>query len=65
MDSTGISTLHRSASPPAGGATLADLGLANQAAVPPPYGFAIQCRVTSEDPEQVGALGAPPPPPPR
>ncbi len=36
----------------AGGASLADLGLGSQADVPPPYGFAIQCRVTSEDPEQ-------------
>ena len=36
----------------AGGATLASLGLGSQADVPPPSGFAIQCRVTSEDPEQ-------------
>ncbi|EFN52428.1 hypothetical protein CHLNCDRAFT_138936 [Chlorella variabilis] len=36
----------------AGGATLAELGLGDQAAVPPPSGFAIQCRVTSEDPER-------------
>jgi pyruvate carboxylase len=36
----------------AGGASLAELGLGSQAAVPPPKGFAIQCRVTSEDPEQ-------------
>jgi len=36
----------------AGGATLGDIGLATQAQVPPPYGFSIQCRVTSEDPEQ-------------
>jgi len=35
----------------AGGATLADLGFATQADVPPLNGFAIQCRVTSEDPE--------------
>lgn len=36
----------------AGGASLADLGLGTQADVPTPKGFAIQCRVTSEDPEQ-------------
>jgi hypothetical protein len=36
----------------AGGASLAALGLGSQEAVPPPKGFAIQCRVTSEDPEQ-------------
>lgn len=36
----------------AGGASLAELGLGSQAAVPAPKGFAIQCRVTSEDPEQ-------------
>ncbi len=36
----------------AGGATLADLGLGSQDAVPRPSGFAIQCRVTSEDPER-------------
>jgi len=36
----------------AGGASLADLGLGSQAAVPPINGFSIQCRVTSEDPEQ-------------
>jgi pyruvate carboxylase len=36
----------------AGGASLADLGLGSQADVPKPKGFAIQCRVTSEDPEQ-------------
>jgi pyruvate carboxylase len=35
----------------AGGASLADLGFATQQDVPPPYGCAIQCRVTSEDPE--------------
>ncbi|MEW5308009.1 MAG: hypothetical protein WDW36_010371, partial [Sanguina aurantia] len=35
----------------AGGASLADLGFATQADVPPLNGFAIQCRVTSEDPE--------------
>lgn len=35
----------------AGGASLADLGLGSQGDVPPPYGYAIQCRVTSEDPE--------------
>lgn len=36
----------------AGGASLVSLGLGTQADVPPVYGFAIQCRVTSEDPEQ-------------
>ncbi|GBF90515.1 pyruvate carboxylase [Raphidocelis subcapitata] len=36
----------------AGGATLSDLGLGTQEQVPPLKGFAIQCRVTSEDPEQ-------------
>jgi pyruvate carboxylase len=36
----------------AGGASLADLGLGTQADVPAPKGYAIQCRVTSEDPEQ-------------
>lgn len=43
----------------AGGASLADLGFATQADVPPLNGFAIQCRVTSEDPEanfQVGVF---------
>jgi hypothetical protein len=38
--------------PCAGGASLAQLGLATQEDVPPPSGFAIQVRVTSEDPEQ-------------
>ena len=36
----------------AGGATLESLGLGTQADVPPPNGYAIQCRVTSEDPER-------------
>lgn len=36
----------------AGGASLADLGLGSQEVVPAPKGYAIQCRVTSEDPEQ-------------
>lgn len=36
----------------AGGASLADCGLANQAAVPPPSGYAVQCRVTCEDPTE-------------
>lgn len=35
----------------AGGASLAQLGLGSQAQVPPVNGFAIQCRITSEDPE--------------
>jgi Biotin carboxylase C-terminal domain/Carbamoyl-phosphate synthase L chain, ATP binding domain len=34
----------------AAGATLEQCGLKNQAAVPPPSGFAVQCRVTCEDP---------------
>lgn len=36
----------------AGGASLADCGLATQADVPPPSGFAVQCRVTCEDPTE-------------
>ncbi|CAG9460796.1 unnamed protein product [Pedinophyceae sp. YPF-701] len=36
----------------AGGATLADIGIASQADVPEPKSFAIQCRLTSEDPER-------------
>ncbi|PSC70059.1 pyruvate carboxylase [Micractinium conductrix] len=36
----------------AGGASLEDLGLGTQEAVPKPNGYAIQCRVTSEDPER-------------
>ena len=36
----------------AGGASLADCGLADQASVPPPSGFAVQCRVTCEDPTE-------------
>ena len=36
----------------AGGATLADIGLGDQAAVGRPNGYAIQCRVTTEDPSQ-------------
>ena len=36
----------------AGGATLAELGLGSQEDVPKPNGYAIQCRVTSEDPER-------------
>lgn len=35
----------------AGGASLAEIGFAAQADVPPLYGFAIQCRITSEVPE--------------
>lgn len=41
----------------AAGCSLQDLGLATQDDVPPPYGFAIQCRVTSEDPEQNFQVG--------
>eukprot|EP00798_Chlamydomonas_sp_ICE-L_P008825 gene8825-67_t len=36
----------------AGGATLQSLGFGCQEEVPPIKGFSIQCRVTSEDPEQ-------------
>lgn len=46
----------------AGGASLADLGLESQEALRPPAGFALQCRITSEDPErnfQVGATSRP------
>ena len=44
----------------AGGATLASLGLGSQEQVPACSGYALQCRITSEDPErnfQVGAGG--------
>ncbi|KAK9814506.1 hypothetical protein WJX72_007023 [[Myrmecia] bisecta] len=36
----------------AGGASLGDLGLAQQSDLPPPNGYSIQCRITSEDPER-------------
>jgi pyruvate carboxylase len=36
----------------AAGATLADCGIPEQAAIPPPVGFAVQCRVTCEDPSE-------------
>ena len=36
----------------AGGARLSDLGLGSQPSVPPPNGFAMQCRITSENPER-------------
>jgi pyruvate carboxylase len=36
----------------AAGATLADCGIPEQAAVPLPSGFAVQCRVTCEDPTE-------------
>jgi len=36
----------------AGGSSLEDLGMGSQSSVPPPNGFSIQCRVTSEDPER-------------
>ena len=36
----------------AAGATLADCGIPEQAAIPPPAGFAVQCRVTCEDPTE-------------
>lgn len=43
----------------AGGATLADVGIGKQEDIPAPRGYAIQCRITAEDPErnfQVGSL---------
>ena len=36
----------------AGGASLVELGLGSQEMVPPINGFALQCRVTSEDAAQ-------------
>lgn len=36
----------------AAGASLAQCGFATQADVPPPKGFAVQCRVTCEDPTE-------------
>ena len=36
----------------AGGATLADVGIGKQEDIPPPRGYAIQCRITAEDPER-------------
>jgi pyruvate carboxylase len=36
----------------AAGASLRDCGIPQQSAVPPPSGFAVQCRVTSEDPTE-------------
>ena len=36
----------------AGGAKLSDLGIGEQDSIPPPMGYAIQCRVTCEDPER-------------
>ena len=36
----------------AGGATLASIGLGSQSDLLPPNGFAIQCRVTTEDPQR-------------
>lgn len=36
----------------AAGATLAECGLDGQEAVPPPAGYAVQCRVTCEDPSE-------------
>lgn len=46
--------------PLSGGASLMSLGLGSQTDVPPVYGFSIQCRVTSEDPEQNFQVGEPP-----
>ena len=42
----------------AGGASLADMGMGSQEQVPALKGFAIQCRVTSEDPEQNFQVGS-------
>ena len=36
----------------AGGATLESLGIGKQEDIPPPQGYAIQCRITCEDPER-------------
>ncbi|KAA6420341.1 MAG: pyruvate carboxylase [Trebouxia sp. A1-2] len=36
----------------AGGATLDSLGIGKQEDIPPPRGYAIQCRITCEDPER-------------
>ena len=36
----------------AGGATLAEVGIGKQEDIPPPRGYAIQCRITAEDPER-------------
>ena len=36
----------------AGGASLADVGIGKQEDIPPPRGYAIQCRITCEDPER-------------
>ena len=36
----------------AGGATLESLGVGKQEDIPPPQGYAIQCRITCEDPER-------------
>ena len=43
----------------AGGATLADLGLADQAAVPEPRGFAVQARVVATGPGTLSAYREP------
>ena len=36
----------------AGGASLTDVGIGKQGDIPPPRGYAIQCRITCEDPEK-------------
>lgn len=36
----------------AGGATLGEVGIGKQEDIPPPRGYAIQCRITAEDPER-------------
>ena len=42
----------------AGGASLASIGLGSQADLLPPNGFAIQCRITTEDPQRNFQVGA-------
>ena len=41
----------------AGGATLDSLGIGKQEDIPPPRGYAIQCRITCEDPERNFQVG--------
>ena len=41
----------------AGGATLESLGIGKQEDIPPPRGYAIQCRITCEDPERNFQVG--------
>ena len=44
----------------AGGATLESLGIGKQEDIPPPRGYAIQCRITCEDPERNFQVGLAP-----